>query len=575
MQNCAKLRQQPHPAIMLKASSILFGLVLFACLTLGGNIGAVAAVNVSGDITANTTWTKANSPYLVIGNVLLVSGVTLTIEPGVEVSFTDIFSIEIDGTFIARGTADQPIRFGGPTSQPWGYIYFRDGSTDAAYDTAGQYVSGSIMQYCTVEYAGGVDVGNNGALRMLNAHPFIDNCTIRNNTARGIMAWGLTGTLKVHNNTINNNQGGITLYQTSYPSSNLTGLSRIFNNTISYNDSLLGSGGGALLTSNASIDFLKNVVTHNKGATGGGVFANGFANVAGNLLLQNTATSLAGGLYGGGQVENNIFSGNQAYTCGALYPRGTVRHNSFVRNAATYYATWFLSTGNISNNLVAFNKATGAPNTNIALIVPGMIINFNNFFGNTSTYEILNECYVSDPDIDVTNNWWGTAVQADIEARIYDFHLDATRGRVNFIPFDEAIRTDVPISPPQNLSATQGTGGINLAWQGNPEGNLAGYKIYWGEKSEYPYPNVRDVGKVTNYTLSLGDLPPGTCFLAVTAYNSNYTITDPGDPNYVADDPQTIINEKQTAGYESWFSLESELKVQKGAPYLLLLLMDD
>ena len=168
-------------------------------------------------------------------------------------------------------------------------------------------------------------------------------------------------------------------------------------------------------------------------------------------------------------------------------------------------------------------------------------------------------------------------MQADIEARIYDFLLDNTKGRVNFIPWDQAIRTDVPISPPQNLSMTQGTGGITLTWQANPEGNLSGYKIYWGDQSEYPYPNVRDVGKVTTYTLSPSDLPPGIYFLAVTAYNSNYIITDLTDPNYVADDPQTIINEKQTAGYESWFSLEKpdNNKKQNVAPYLLLLLLDD
>jgi hypothetical protein len=172
MQNCAKLMQQPHPAVMLRTTSLLIGLVLVACLTLGGSIGAVADTNVSGTIVADTTWTKANSPYLVTGGIFLPGGLTLTIEPDVEVRFTGNYSIEIDGTFVARGTADAPIIFGGPDSQYWGYIYFRDGSTDAAYDAeGGQYLSGSIMQYCTVEYAGGAAIADNGALRMLNAHP--------------------------------------------------------------------------------------------------------------------------------------------------------------------------------------------------------------------------------------------------------------------------------------------------------------------------------------------------------------------------------------------------------------------
>jgi hypothetical protein len=592
MQNFAKQRQQPRPAGMLRTSSILFGLLLFACLTLGGNIGTVAAANVSGNIIADTTWTKANSPYLVTGSVFLSGGITLTIEPGVEVRFAGNYSIEIDGIFIARGTADAPIIFGSATDQYWGNIYFRDASTDAEYDAAGHYIDGSIMQYCTVEYAGGAAIANNGVLRMLNAHPFIDNCIIRNNKAKGIMAWGLTGTLKIHNNTIYNNKdstagGGIYLGQSSYPNPNPTGLSRIFNNTISHNETST-SGGGVYLYTSKEVDFLKNVVSYNKAQDGGGVYSMVIKNnITGNLFLHNTAVNRGGGLGRVGQTVNNIFSDNQAAAGGAYHtyvvgtiinPTNSLRNNSFVRNVATNDATWYLAyNSNISNNLVAFNQATGgAPNRNIFLNREDIIINSNNFFGNISTYEMFNNLLVSQKDIDATYNWWGTAVQADIEARIYDFQLDNTKGRVNFIPWDQAIRTDVPISPPQNLSLTQGTGGITLTWQANPEGNLAGYKIYWGEKSEYPYPKVRDLGKVTTYTLSPSDLPPGICFLAVTAYNSNYSITDPTDPNYVADDPQTIINEKQTAGYESWFSLEkSSNKTQKALPYLPLLLLND
>jgi hypothetical protein len=589
--NCGNSHILPF---MLRTLSILFGLVLFACLTLGGNIGAVAAVNVSGNIIADTTWTKANSPYLVTGGVFVAGGVTLTIEPGVEVRFAGNYSIEIDGTFIARGTAMAPISFGGPNDQYWGYIYFRDGSTDAEYDAAGNYVSGSIMQYCIVEYAGAAAIANNGVLRMLNAHPFIDHCTIRHNTAKGIKAWGLTGTLKIHNNTITNNLdstdgGGIFLSQSSYPNPNPGGLSSIFNNTISYNETS-GEGGGVFLEVFNAVNFTKNVVTHNKGQEGGGVFSRAMqTNITENLLVQNTAVNRGGGLGGLGQTVNNIFSDNQAAAGGAYHtisagtssiPANAVSliNNSFVRNAAANGAAWYLLySSNIYNNLVAFNQATGgAPNQNIFLGAEYIIMNFNNFFGNTPTYEIFNNLDVSKQDIDAKYNWWGTAVQTEIEAMIYDFILDHTKGRVNFIPWDQAIRNDVPISPPQNLTVTRGMGGITLTWQANPEGNLAGYKIYWGEKSGYPYPNVRDVGQVTAYTIPLGDLPPGICFLAVTAYNSNYPITELSDPNYVADDPQTIINEKQTAGYESWFSLEKSYNtIQRGLPFLLPLLLDD
>jgi len=78
------------------------------------NIVVVAGTSVSGIISANTTWTKANSPYRITSKVQVAENVTLTIEPGVVV-FGNYQSswesdIEVFGTLNAVGTSSEKIR---------------------------------------------------------------------------------------------------------------------------------------------------------------------------------------------------------------------------------------------------------------------------------------------------------------------------------------------------------------------------------------------------------------------------------------------------------------------------------
>ena len=71
---------------------IFLATVLVGCLMLVsvGNLGLVyGATEVTGVIGSDITWTLANSPYNITGPVLVSSGVTLTIEPGVTVNFLD------------------------------------------------------------------------------------------------------------------------------------------------------------------------------------------------------------------------------------------------------------------------------------------------------------------------------------------------------------------------------------------------------------------------------------------------------------------------------------------------------
>ena len=69
---------------------------------------------VSGTMLGeNLTWTKAKSPYLVTGTVIVKKGTTLTIEPGVDVQFAGSYAITVEGTIKAIGTETEQISFYG------------------------------------------------------------------------------------------------------------------------------------------------------------------------------------------------------------------------------------------------------------------------------------------------------------------------------------------------------------------------------------------------------------------------------------------------------------------------------
>ena len=91
--------------------------ILFISMILINSL--IAQTIVSGGIYQNTTWSAANSPYLMTGSMVVFPGVTLTIEPGVEIKVTPDYSfntgnlryLEVRGSLIAIGTDIAPITF--------------------------------------------------------------------------------------------------------------------------------------------------------------------------------------------------------------------------------------------------------------------------------------------------------------------------------------------------------------------------------------------------------------------------------------------------------------------------------
>ena len=122
------------------------------------------------------TWTGANSPYQINGDITVHTDSALTIEPGVEVIFQGHYPFIINGILNAVGTETDSIHFTAAIADTgWRGLRFVN-SADTSY-----------LAYCIIEY--GKSTGGNiydkrgGGIFCQNSQLKISHCSIRNNLA--------------------------------------------------------------------------------------------------------------------------------------------------------------------------------------------------------------------------------------------------------------------------------------------------------------------------------------------------------------------------------------------------------
>lgn len=352
-------------------------------------VASFAQTNVSGIISANTTWSPNNNPYIVTGYTIVGQGVTLTIQPGVIVKFDYGFYLYLDGTLDAQGTINDSIFFisnnVAPGNASWAGIKFRPNG------------NAHIMRYCHISNAQNGITIDNFSSSIVNTFT-ISNSLIENNQA-GLYSYFDRGGL-LENNVIRYNLIGISSYSTI----NFD----IIGNTISNNNEGIGDDTWGIFTSNGKIN--NNIISHNAKY---GVYWHSGSNSTFCEFTGNTIDGNSTGLY------------LLAYPVNITKP---FQNNLIVNNVVCGIYLLAASNATITNNEITGNlvgilnhQTTSAQN---------LTINQNCIYQNGINFKNNNT-----RDVNLTNNWWGSSDSTVISSTIYDFYDDFAYGIVLYTPY--------------------------------------------------------------------------------------------------------------------------------------------
>jgi len=294
-----------------------------------------------GRIAEDTTWTPAQSPYIITTDCSVDSGITLTVEPGVVVKFGTGLSLTVYGSLRAMGTESNPITFTSNRPQPaagdWSTIRFTAAPSESL-----------TMRYCVVEYAvNGITVYHTVA-RVIVESSYLSNnshsgmhigdpsnvlvraSSLMFNGAHGISITGLatSGVTLIDNNISFNNGKGINLLTESY-SPTMPGY--ISNLTFSGNLISFNKNNGIRLFKYATIDAFVNEIT-----------------ISDNNISSNGEDGLQ--IFSSGTIFDVRVSGNNV-----SYNDGNginLEVSSFSDDSAIYNS-------DVSGNIVSFNSKSG------------------------------------------------------------------------------------------------------------------------------------------------------------------------------------------------------------------------
>lgn len=527
-------------SLKIKLFFLLFSISIFA----------FAQTNVSGVINSNTTWSLANSPYTVTGNVLVNSGVTLTIEAGVIIKANTGFGIQSSGEIIAIGTSGSRILFTSSAANPakgdWFGISLLNQSVDPIFNSMGNYVSGTIFKNVDIEYTG--HQAWSGGITATDADLYVDhcnlsngdqygiffsssandltirNCSFLNHTLTGVFVNAPDGFVEMSNSRIENNpEHGIYLGTKNFAITN----NFFRNNSTGFVGSAITVTPGSYSSNHTKIIRKNKFIDHGRSTIL--VEISALVHISQNIFINTERAVVTDN--SDIRLDSNVFINNSIIVRDHGGQDLSMKHNHILNNNKSNSPWSGTSVGLVISAYQGFNEIDFGFNTMVnnhfssdrLLMVQyrnttSVKVNNNNLLARNSQYFIYNDLTIPQPNIDAKNNYWGTLVTTEIDNKIFDWSDNINKSVVNYSPILIKPDTTAPISPPESVIKKLVSGSVKLSWLANPEEDLAGYKIYWKNPTGYSYDSVVDVGNVTTYTLNgVGNI---TAEYSVVAYDN-------------------------------------------------------
>lgn len=149
-----------------------FSLWIFSLLAVIST-AQLSALEVSGPLTVNTTWSIADSPITVVDTISVNNGAVLSVDAGVQVRFaTGKKLILTRGAIRAIGTASLPIVFASAAASgapgDWGPLELQNGTSDAA----------TVLENAVIRHGKGLSI--------TQASPALNRVSFENNLGAAI-----------------------------------------------------------------------------------------------------------------------------------------------------------------------------------------------------------------------------------------------------------------------------------------------------------------------------------------------------------------------------------------------------